>query len=122
MHRYELAATAYEEIVLLSPDDDEAYLLLGHCRLLNTDYEKARAAFFNAIQIDPANAKEVTRLYENILVENPQDDAAYAHLGFANWILGKKEKAKQAFESALQINPGNLEARTALAGLTTQIQ
>ena len=111
--RYEEASKAYEEIILESPDDDEAYLLLGYTRLLLTDYEKAKEAFLNAIHIDPANNTEIPRFYENILVENPQDDAAYSHLGFVYWILGQTAEAKKAFETALEINPGNLEAKTA---------
>ena len=120
--KYGAAARLYEAIVLLSPDDDEAYLLLGHCRLLNMEYDKARDAFLNAVHINPANAREVTRLYENILVENPQDDEAYTHLGFAHLMLEQRAEALQDFQSALDINPYNLEARTAMAGLASQIQ
>lgn len=119
--RYGQASRTYEEILLVSPDDDEAYLLLGHCRLLNAEYAQAKEAFLNAVHIDPANAREITRLYENILVENPGDDAAYTHLGFASWILGKKAEAKRSFESALEINPANAEARVGLAGMAQEI-
>jgi tetratricopeptide (TPR) repeat protein len=110
------ACRLYEEILLLSPDDGEAYLLLGHCRLLLKDYDKAKNAFLNAVNIDPNNAKEITRLYENVLVENPQDDAAYTHLGLVNWILGHQAEALECFRQALMINPDNVEAAAALAG------
>ncbi len=113
-NKYSEASKIYEEIILESPDDDEAYLLLGHTRLLTAEYEKAKTAFLNAIHIDPSNRAEIPRFYENILVENPQDDAAYSHLGFAYWIIEEKEKARQAFETAVELNPENKEAKTAL--------
>ena len=112
--RYEEASRVYEDITFESAEDDEAYLLLGHTRLLSGEYEKAEQAFMNAMHIDRDNRGDIPRFYENILVENPQDDAALSHLGFAYWILGEKERAKEAFEAAVDINPDNLEARTAL--------
>ena len=112
--RYQEACEVYENITFESADDDEAYLLLGHTRLLSGEYDKARDAFLNAMDIDPANRDEIPRFYENILVENPQDDDAYSHLGFVYWMLGRSEDAKNSFGAALQINPGNLEAKTAL--------
>ena len=112
--RYDEACEAYENIVLESADDDEAYLLLGHTRLLSGEYEKAKRAFMNAMNIDPANRDEIPRFYENILVENPQDDEAYSHLGLVYWMLGRPDEAKRALESALEMNPGNTEAKTTL--------
>lgn len=112
--RYGEASTTYEEITFQSADDDEAYLLLGHTRLLSGEYEKAGNAFMNAVSIDPANREEIPRFYEHILVENPRDDEAYAHLGFVYWMLDRRAEAKNAFRSALQINPANAEAKAAL--------
>ena len=113
--KYAEAARVYEDVILESADDDEAYLLLGHTQLLSGEYEKAGQAFMNAVYINPANASEIPRFYGNILMENPQDDAAYAHLGFAYWTLGEKDAAKEAFEAALEINPQNAEANAALS-------
>lgn len=111
---YAEASKIYEEIILESPDDEEAYLLLGHTRVLTSEYEKAKEAFGNAIHIDAANGAEIPRFYENILIENPKDDDAYCHLGFVYWILDEQARAKEAFEAALEINPENFEAKTAL--------
>ena len=115
--RFDEAAKVYEEITLLSPDDDEAYLLLGHCRLAWGDYEKAADAFRNAMDIDPNNAREIPRLYENILVENPSDDEALTLLGYARLLLGAPEEARLAFEEALKINSSNEAARRGLTEL-----
>jgi tetratricopeptide (TPR) repeat protein len=113
-NRYDEAIKEYEEIVLLSPDDDEAFLLLGHTCLAAGHYEKAGEAFRNAVHIDPANSREIPRLYENILVENPSDDEAMAWLGFSRLLLGDNSAAKDSFETALEINPAN---RTANEGM-----
>ena len=112
--RYADAAKIYEEIILLSPDNDEVYLLLGHTRLALGHYEKAGEAFRNAIHIEPLNIDEIPRLYENILLENPLDDDAMAQLGFAYVFLGNATAAKDSFEAALEIDPDN---RTAQEGL-----
>ncbi len=112
--KYEEAEKIYEEIVLLSPDDDEAYLLLGHAGLAAGHYRKAGRAFHNAIHIRPENAREITRLYENILVENPSDDDALTQLGYAHLLLGSAENARHAFQDALTIDPKNEEARKGL--------
>ena len=108
------AQKIYEEIILLSPDDDEAYLLLGHTCLAAGEYEKAADAFHSAIHINPANAREIPRLYENILVENPSDDDAMTQLGYAHLLLGSVENARRAFQDALSVNPSNLEAKKGL--------
>lgn len=115
--RWNEAAHVYEEITLVSPDDDEAYLLLGHSSLAAGQYERAANAFRNAIHIDPANLLEIPRLYENILVENPADGAAMTRLGYAHLLLGNADKARLAFEDALDADPSNLEARRGLLEL-----
>ncbi len=111
---FDEAEKIYEEIVLLSPDDEEAYMLLGHTCLAGGDYEKAGQAFHSAIHIDPQNARQITRLYENILVENPSDDEAMTQLGYAHLLLGSAPNAKRAFQDALAVNPSNIEAKKGL--------
>lgn len=115
--RFDQAERTYEEIVLLSPDDDEAYLLLGHTCLAAGRYEKAASAFRSAMHIDPSNAREIPRLYENILLDNPSDDEAMTQLGYAYLLLGGADKARLAFQDALELNPANIEARKGLMEL-----
>lgn len=115
--QYDEAEKMYEEIVLLSPDDDEAYLLLGHTCLAIGHYEKAGEAFGNAIHINPANAREIPRLYENILLENPSDDNVMAQLGFSHLLLGNAGQAREFFEEALKVDPSNETARRGLVEL-----
>lgn len=108
------AAGLYEEIVLRDPEDDEAYLIMGHVYLMGGQYEKAESAFLNACHIDPENRSEITPFYEDRLLRNPEDDDAYADLGFAWVIVGDPTRAKQAFRDSLAINASN---ETALKGL-----
>lgn len=119
-NHYSAAEKIYEEIVLLSPDDDEAYLLMGHTALADGNTNKASSAFANAVHIDPDNAKEITRFYENILVRNPSDVQAMVHLGFANYVVGNVEGAVQAYEDALQADPNNEDAYRALMKLAAE--
>lgn len=108
------AIKVYEEIILNSPDDDEAYMIMGHSYLLTGDYQKAEMAFANAVHIDPSNIDDITPFYENMTLQNPDDDVAFSNLGFAWLIVGDFDKAKNAFEEALRINPTSLLARQGL--------
>ena len=105
--RLKEAAALYEEIVLRDPEDDEAYLIMGHVYLMSGQYAKAEDAFRNAAHIDPENLRNITPFYENRVLDDPNDDAAYVDLGYARIIVGDALKAKQAFRDALSINPAN---------------
>ncbi len=117
--KFSEAARVYEEIILISPDDDEAYLLLGHTYLMGTKYQKAAQAFRNAMSIDPENSGEITPFYQNIIIENPEDDVAYSHLGYAWMLLGNATESEKAFIESLRINPENTESRAGLAELAS---
>ena len=108
------AAKLYEEIILVDPDNDEAYLLLGHTSLMGGDYQKAENAFASAIQIDPDNVREILPFYQNIALQNPGDDTAYSNLGFVYLMVGDYLKAQEAFKDALGIDPENTEAKKGL--------
>jgi len=108
------ALDLYQEIALKNPEDDQAYLIMGHIYLMSGDYEKSESAFQNAVHIDPNNIHEIAPFYENKILQNPDDDNAYADLGYAYLILGDFLKAQSAFKNALSINPYN---QTAAHGL-----
>ena len=108
------AAKMYEQIILIDPNDDEAYILMGHSYFLTGQYEKAEAAYHNAINIDLENRKEIAPFYENFILQNPSDDTAYTNLGYAYLMLGENSKAKDAFRDALSIQPDNESARAGL--------
>ena len=104
------AIKTYEDIILDDPDNNQAYLLMGHCLLLSGEYEKAELSFYRAVQIDPSNRDEIMPFYENTVLKDPDDDSAHADLGYAWLILGDYLKAKEAFRDALGINPENEKA------------
>jgi len=120
--KYEQAVRLYEEIVMKNPDDDEAYLIMGHTYLLMGQYQKSERAFHNAVHIDQENIREITPFYENMVLENPNDDMAYSNLGYAFLMLGDPQKAKSAFTESLRINPDNRAARDGIMYLARMAQ
>lgn len=106
------AAQLYEEILLQDPDDDEAYMILGHTSILMGRYEPAERAFANAVHIDPANAAEIVPFYENLILQEPSAEN-YTHLGYAALMAGDVPLARRSFREALNADPG---AEDALAG------
>ncbi len=115
----EKASKLYEEIILDDPDDDQAYIIMGHTYILTGKYDKAENAFKNAVHIDPANVDEITPFYQNIIMQNPNDDMAYNNLGYACLILGDYVKARDAFMQCLELNPENAAARDGMKTLET---
>ena len=113
-HRLEEASKLYEEIVLDNPNDDEAYVLLGHTYLLSGKYGKAETAFATATDIQPENTKEILSFYENLTLQDPDNDKNYALLGYVRWMMKDSIGAKEAFGEALRINPENSEAQSGL--------
>ena len=49
--------------------------------------------------------------YEKATEANPQDAAAWHHLGLAYWNAGKTELALQCFEQALRLDPAEKELK-----------
>ena len=101
------AIQIYEEIVLTEPNDQEAYLIMGHCYVLTGDYEKGEQAFQNAVHIEPQNVKQIVPFYQNLVTLNPNDANAHANLGFVWLMFGDTEAGLKSFEQALTLDPGN---------------
>ena len=120
LENFKKALELYEEIVLKNPEDDQAYLIMGHIYLMSGDYQKSENSFQNAVHIYPDNIHEITPFYENKILKNPDDDAAYADLGYAYLILEDFLKAKSAFKNALSINPYNQTAAEGLKGIAAR--
>ena len=58
--------------------------------------------------------REITPFYENQILNNPNDDAAYARLGYIHLMFKNTQSAQDAFQDALSISPDN---PLALSGL-----
>jgi tetratricopeptide (TPR) repeat protein len=67
-----------------------------------------------AKRMEEMKPREAIKLYIDILLIEPDDDAAYTNMGQAYLMLGDAARAKDAFLNALHINPDN---EIALAGL-----
>lgn len=111
LNMLEEAAGLYEEIILSNSHDEEAYILLGHCRLLSNDYDKAKTAYESAISLKRENAQGIISFYQNLVIQSPYDDEAQTHLGYAYLLLNDLLRAKEAFKDALELNPDNERAR-----------
>ncbi len=132
----QLALTEYETISRLEPNDIETHLLLGQLYGLNHDSAKAEAQFKQAQKID-GNSEEVVlnmaRLYSeqgdfqrtvDTLAAVPVGDRSarveYALAGSYDQIRKPKEAA-EAYQRALDLEPGNIDSERGLANaLLTQ--
>ena len=112
--RLEEASVVYEDIILKNPEDDEAYILLGHTYLLSGKRQKAEDAFQNGLHINPENSAEILSFYQNLALQDPENDQNYVYLGYISWMFGDGLKAKDSFREALRINPENQDAQSAL--------
>jgi tetratricopeptide (TPR) repeat protein len=119
--RFDEAASIYEEIILKNPEDDEAYALLGHTRLLSGEYDKAERAFRQAVDIHPKNLADTLSFYEEFALENPGDDEVRAMLGYVYLFFGQPSKAETVFKESLSINPRNEPALEGLLIIRRQI-
>jgi tetratricopeptide (TPR) repeat protein len=67
-----------------------------------------------AKRMEEGKPREAVDLYIEILLIEPDDDAAYTNMGQAYLMLGDTGRAQEAFLNALNIDPDN---EVALAGL-----
>lgn len=108
------AVKIYEDIVLMDPSDDQAYMIMGHTYMLLGDFNRSARAFENGIEIDHQNASSILPFYQNMVLKNPGDDKAHTYIGYVYLMLGDAEKAGAAFKDALAINPNNAAAANGL--------
>lgn len=64
------------------------------------------------------NLREAVALYWDIILSEPDDDAAYTNLGQLYLVLGDTDRAKDAFGNALHINPENEAAQAGILKIT----
>ena len=58
--------------------------------------------------------RSAIRCYLDILLLEPDDEAAYVNMGSCYQILGDFDRAKDAYQNALSINPDNEDAKRGL--------
>ena len=94
--RYEEALVLLERVVELSPDNAEAYLLIGACQDYLGDMDASLAATLKSIELFPSRA-------------------GYRDLGLAYSYMGNYELAVVAFERAVKLGPDDHYAWSSLA-------
>lgn len=68
--------------------------------------------------IDAGNFRQAVAIYWDIILLEPDDDAAYTNLGQLYLLLGDSGRAKDAFQNALHINPENEAAQAGFFKIT----
>ena len=101
------AAEYFEKMTQSDTGNDQAYVMLGISYLWISEYEKSETALQTAARMERKNINVVISFFEQQILKNPNDDASYARLGYACLMLGKDDKAEQAFKNALAINAEN---------------
>jgi tetratricopeptide (TPR) repeat protein len=92
--RRELEEAVMEHRVQKYPDDYAAYLNLGELKLSRLDLQGAVSVLQTAVRVDPRQSQ------------------GHNMLGAAFTRTGRGQEAIQQFLTALQIDPGNVNART----------
>lgn len=68
--------------------------------------------------IEGGNMRAAVSIYWEIILLEPDDDAAYTNLGQLYLVLGDNARAKDAFQNALHINPENEAAQAGFFKIT----
>jgi len=97
--QYVQAAALYEELVTRTPQFYEAYFALGMCYAHTAQLPKAEEAFRKYLALQPLSAD------------------GHASLGLVFLQTNRMNEAGSELERALEIDPGMLEARKALASI-----
>lgn len=69
-------------------------------------------------RIAAGQIREAVSLYWEIILREPDDDAAYTNLGNLYLVLGDNDRAKDAFRNALDINSENEAAQAGFLKIT----
>ncbi|HKF21602.1 MAG TPA: tetratricopeptide repeat protein [Candidatus Angelobacter sp.] len=125
-----LAIEQYEAAVRIEPKNPENYLYLGRLYQLNKDLSKAESTFKQALKVDPGSEEatinlaylysdegDTNRAQEmlNSLPETSRTGKIYAAMGALYERQKDYKKAVAAYERALSLDKGNLEALRGLA-------
>ncbi|UCG50728.1 MAG: tetratricopeptide repeat protein [Candidatus Latescibacterota bacterium] len=136
---YAAAEIEYEALVALSPDDPDIHYQLGMLHQSTEDFDKAFAAFEKALSLDPDHTASLyqmgrtgvfsgenlerciecmkTYLGKELHPGNPSKAAAHWRLGMLYEKMGDKDLARKEYETALELEPENEEAKKSLEAL-----
>ncbi|EAU91100.2 pol II transcription elongation factor [Coprinopsis cinerea okayama7 len=113
-----------------NPEDDSMgialpYLSRGIQQLAQQSFDEALRSFEGVLSQSPTNIarvlfqkkfyKEALRLYQDVLRYKPNcKPDPRVGIGMCLWALGHKEKAKQAWQRSLEVNPGGWQVQLLL--------
>jgi len=97
------AQALLDKLVAAEPGNAEAHFFLGQARLNRGDLEPAVQSFEQATALDPANS-EYFRLLGDGYGMTAQKAGIFSKFSWA-------KKCKAAYEKAVELNPGNIDAR-----------
>ena len=128
LKHFERAAEVYQREIKVRPNDSDAWYAMGLCyehlaestsRRLS---EVAGQSAFNQrllgeFMLEQDRGVEAEDALHRALAAAPEKerDGLHAGLGFAHLCLGEVERAQDQFQTELQGNPGNMEAKLGLA-------
>ena len=125
------AISAINSHITTSPNNSSFYDLLGSVMLTKKDYSGAETAFRKAVQLNKNNVDAYVKLgqsqlargatnetlatYAEATTANPKDPGLYVLTGIAYEHMHELDKAKAAYQTALQLKPDNPQASNNLA-------
>lgn len=131
--RYDEAAESYLRAIAYAPEDGSIHFVASDALFAQGDYHYAAYMIRRALELDPGLATvdlDKRTFYENpdlfslqlsalqsYLEEKRFDAAAHLVHGYNLRFSGRPDRAAQAFERVLEIEPGNEAAELMLAGL-----
>jgi cytochrome c-type biogenesis protein CcmH/NrfG len=115
-------AESLENAVAMNPENTSAWIQLGHIYFDTNKYKQAIAAYEKALELNPGNADVLTDLgimyrrsgkpreavnrFEMAIAVDPKHETARFNKGIVLMHdLGDRERAIQAWEDLLEINP-----------------
>lgn len=114
---FEAAIGEYKSAIAIKPKESIVLNNLGMSYYLKKDYERAVNAFTEALKIEGTNRKVNNNLalalsklsrYQDafeLFKKGGNEATAYNNIGYIYMTEGKQEKAIEAFEKAVEINP-----------------
>lgn len=123
---YKEAVSALAKRVDRHPQDWDAWILLGHCYMMQEDYTKAVLTYIEAKKEKPTRLDTYRYLgrayikrglfgnaidnFDFVVMNDPKDLEARLSIGFSNIQLGKYKEATRSYEAALVVEPNNSTA------------
>jgi Flp pilus assembly protein TadD len=130
--RTEAAIEPLERLVQVAPEQAEGQTLLATALLVERRFDEAVVRYERAVALAPTPARraglglaltlagraaEAVPLLERLTEEHPEHVGGWNNLGVARAAVGRFDEARAALVRALELDPGDAQARANLADL-----